>query len=82
MVVVLGAAIATSLLPADGQAIVFRTPLLIVVLLIGTAAALWGSPDRDGRGLIAASILPIVRTHSAGGGARSIFPLYKTVQDG
>lgn len=41
VVVVLGAAIATSLLPPDGQAIVFRTPLLIVVLLVGTAAALW-----------------------------------------
>jgi hypothetical protein len=39
--VVLGAAVATSLLPAEGQAIVFRTPLLIVVLLVGTAAALW-----------------------------------------
>jgi len=39
--VVLGAAIITSLLPAEGQAIVFRTPLLIFVLLIGTAAALW-----------------------------------------
>lgn len=41
VVVVLGAAFFTSLLPAEGQAIVFRTPLLIVVLLIGTAAALW-----------------------------------------
>jgi FtsH-binding integral membrane protein len=40
-VVVLGAAVATSLLPPEGQAIVFRTPLLIVVLLVGTAAALW-----------------------------------------
>ena len=41
VVVVLGAAVATSLLPPEGQAIVFRTPLLIVVLLVGTAAALW-----------------------------------------
>ena len=41
VVVVLGAAVATSLLPAEGQAIVFRTPLLIVVLILGTAAALW-----------------------------------------
>jgi FtsH-binding integral membrane protein len=41
VVVVLGAAVATSLLPAEGQAIVFKTPLLIFVLLIGTAAALW-----------------------------------------
>ena len=39
--VVLGAAIATSLLPKGLQEIVFRTPLLIVVLLVGTAAALW-----------------------------------------
>lgn len=41
VIVVLGAAAVTSLLPAEGQAIVFRTPLLIVILLIGTAAALW-----------------------------------------
>lgn len=41
VVVVLGAAVVTSLLPPDGQAIVFRTPLLIFVLVIGTAAALW-----------------------------------------
>ncbi len=41
VVIVLGAAFATSLLPPEGQAIVFKTPLLIVVLLIGTAAALW-----------------------------------------
>lgn len=41
VVVVLGAAVATSLLPPEGQAIVFKTPLLIVVLLVGTAAALW-----------------------------------------
>lgn len=41
VVVVLGAAVVTSFLPADAQAIVFRTPLLIVVLIAGTAAALW-----------------------------------------
>jgi FtsH-binding integral membrane protein len=41
VVIVLGATVATSLLPPEGQAIVFRTPLLIVVLLVGTAAALW-----------------------------------------
>lgn len=41
VVVVLGAAVLTSLLPPEGQAIVFRTPLLIVVLVVGTAAALW-----------------------------------------
>ena len=40
--VVLGAAIATSLLPKELQEIVFRTPLLIVVLIGGTAALLWG----------------------------------------
>lgn len=40
--VVLGAAIATSLLPKGLQEIVFRTPLLIVVLIGGTAALLWG----------------------------------------
>jgi FtsH-binding integral membrane protein len=41
VIVVLGAAVVTSLLPPEGQAIVFKTPLLIVVLLVGTAAALW-----------------------------------------
>ena len=49
--VVLGAAILTSLLPADAQDVVFRTPLLIVVLIVGTAAALWriARPRRDAR---------------------------------
>jgi hypothetical protein len=40
--VVLGAAIATSLLPKGLQEIVFKTPLLIVVLIGGTAVLLWG----------------------------------------
>ena len=40
--VVLGAAIATSLLPKGLQEVVFRTPLLIAVLIGGTAALLWG----------------------------------------
>ena len=40
--VVLGAAIATSLLPKALQEIVFRTPLLIFVLIGGTAVLLWG----------------------------------------
>lgn len=40
VIVVLGAAALTSLLPADAQAVVFRTPLLIVVLLVGTALVL------------------------------------------
>ena len=41
VVVVLVAAVLTSILPADAQAVVFRTPLLIFVLIIGTAFALW-----------------------------------------
>ena len=40
--VVLGAAIATSILPKALQEVVFKTPLLIVVLIGGTAALLWG----------------------------------------
>jgi heme A synthase len=39
--VVLGAAIGTSLLPPDIQAIVFRTPLLIVILVVVTGGLLW-----------------------------------------
>jgi heme A synthase len=39
--VVLGAAIATSLLPTTLQEIVFHTPLTIVVLFVGTAWLLW-----------------------------------------
>lgn len=38
--IVLGLAIGTSLLPADAQRIVFRTPLLIIVLIAGTAIVL------------------------------------------
>jgi hypothetical protein len=41
VVVVLGAAILTGFLPANLQSIIFRTPLLIVILIAGTAAALW-----------------------------------------
>jgi FtsH-binding integral membrane protein len=40
VVVVLGAAVATSVLPSGLQAVVFHTPLLIVVLVLGTAVAL------------------------------------------
>jgi FtsH-binding integral membrane protein len=40
--IVLGAAVATSILPKALQEVVFRTPLLIVVLIVGTAALLWG----------------------------------------
>jgi hypothetical protein len=41
VVVVLGAAVVTSFLPADAQAVVFKTPLLILVLILGTGVALW-----------------------------------------
>jgi len=41
LVVVLGAAFVTGLLPAEAQDVVFKTPLLIGVLIIGTAVALW-----------------------------------------
>jgi len=39
--VVLGAAMATSLLPTSAQEIVFHTPLTILVLIVGTAWLLW-----------------------------------------
>jgi len=39
--VVLLAAGITALLPKDGQAVVFHTPLLIAVLVFGTAFVLW-----------------------------------------
>lgn len=38
--IVLGLAFGTSLLPTDAQRLVFRTPLLIVVLIGGTAMVL------------------------------------------
>ena len=51
--VVLGAAVATSLLPTSAQEIVFHTPLTILVLVVGTAWLLWriarrgpGAPPR------------------------------------
>ena len=49
VVVVLGAAILTSFLPADAQGVVFKTPLLIVVHIVGTGAARWriARPRRD-----------------------------------
>jgi hypothetical protein len=37
---VLGLAVGTSLLPTDAQRLIFRTPLLIAVLIAGTAAVL------------------------------------------
>ncbi len=39
--VVLLAAGVTALLPREGQAVVFHTPLLIAVLVVGTALVLW-----------------------------------------
>jgi uncharacterized membrane protein len=39
--VVLGAVVLTSALPIDAQRVVFHTPLLIAVLVIGTAVMLW-----------------------------------------
>ena len=41
VVVVMGAAILTSVLPSDIQQIVFHTPLAIVVLIVGTGWLLW-----------------------------------------
>lgn len=42
------AAAVTWLLPPDARDVVFRTPLLIVVLVVGTAAVLW-TITRPGR---------------------------------
>ena len=41
VLVVLGAAVLTFLLPGDARDVVFRTPLLILVLIVGTALVLW-----------------------------------------
>ena len=41
VIAVLGAAILTSLLPADAQRVIFHTPLLIGVLLLGTGVVMW-----------------------------------------
>jgi uncharacterized membrane protein len=53
VVVVLGAAFATSLMPASVQEIVFHTPVAIAVLVGGTGWLLWrisrrgpGAPER------------------------------------
>jgi FtsH-binding integral membrane protein len=48
VVVVMLAAGATALLPGDGQAVVFHTPLLIVVLVVGTGLVLWRIIRRPG----------------------------------
>ena len=39
--VVLGAAVLTSVLPTEAQRAIFHTPLLIVVLVVGTGFVLW-----------------------------------------
>ena len=39
--VVAVAVVVTALLPPDARDVVFRTPLLIVVLIVGTAGVLW-----------------------------------------
>jgi hypothetical protein len=41
VLVVLAAAVVTFLLPAGARDVVFRTPLLILVLIVGTALVLW-----------------------------------------
>ncbi len=51
VVAVLLAGVATYLLPGDLKDVVLRTPLLILILLVGTAAVLWrisrpARPDR------------------------------------
>jgi hypothetical protein len=35
-------------LPSDGRAVVFQTPLLIVVLIVGTGLVLWRIIRRPG----------------------------------
>ncbi|GAC1671583.1 MAG: hypothetical protein NVS9B8_14620 [Candidatus Limnocylindrales bacterium] len=51
VVVVLLAAVATFLLPGDARDVVLRTPLLILILIGGTAAVLWriSRPTRPDR---------------------------------
>jgi hypothetical protein len=51
VVAVLLAGVATYLLPGDLKDVVLRTPLLILVLLVGTAAVLWqiSRPGRPGQ---------------------------------
>ena len=41
VVIVLAASVFTFLLPPDARDVVFRTPLLILVLIVGTAGVLW-----------------------------------------
>ena len=69
VVVVMGAAVLTSFLPADAQSVVFKTPLLIVVLIGGTAVALWriARPRREARPEAAAGADEPTRDRSTGG---------------
>lgn len=46
VVVVLGAAIVTGLLPTELQRIVFHAPLLIGILVLGTVLVLWNVARR------------------------------------
>ncbi len=52
VVVVLGLAVLTSVLPTSAQEVVFHTPLAIIVLVVGTGWLLWrisrGRPDDPG----------------------------------
>ena len=48
VLVVMLAAGVTAVLPSDGQAVVFHTPLLIVVLIVGTGLVLWRILRRPG----------------------------------
>ncbi|HEY8439473.1 MAG TPA: hypothetical protein VIK65_12760 [Candidatus Limnocylindrales bacterium] len=41
VLVVLAASVITFLLPQGARDVVFRTPLLILVLIVGTAGVLW-----------------------------------------
>ncbi len=41
VVATLGAAFGTSLLPEPVQRVIFHTPLLITILVVGTGALLW-----------------------------------------
>ena len=69
VVVVMGAAVVTSFLPADAQSVVFKTPVLIVVLIGGTAVALWriARPRREARSDAAAGDDGGLQDRSTGG---------------
>ena len=47
---VLGLAFATSLLPTQAQEVVFHTPFLIIVLIVGTGWWLWRVSRRQSEG--------------------------------